>query len=222
MAVTDDSLRIAPFESPFTKPGTTTPSMAWPPARRFISTCLLASAMATGTLSVVSSADAEAMRAPIVESRTLSAFAPASTGEQAGPTVPELLQRLRRCSGLNWGEISRALNVSRRTVHNWLSGARIASVHLRHLAALERLIREQPLGSADETRLRLLRPSMNGRSLVDDFALTARPVRQLPISPFSVGDLLTPNVIEEETSASPVRRSSMRGGALRKGRPPGR
>jgi hypothetical protein len=113
-----------------------------------------------------------------------------------------------------------AVGVSRRTIHNWLSGARLADVHRTRLAELGRLVDAVAAGSADATRARLLKPGPNGRSPLDELALSARPVRRRPLSTLSVGELLGP--IDESgdvTTQQPPRRSSLRGGSLSTRRP---
>ena len=60
-----------------------------------------------------------------------------------------------------------------------------------------------------------MQPNANGRSILDDLALAARPARRYPLSGVSVGDLVTP--VDEMASVSlqrPQRRSSLQGGAL--------
>lgn len=202
----------------FTQPGTTIPGLSWPPpAKQFICRLLMAGA-AVGTLTVVTPADAAAMRDAAIDSRTLPA-APAPAVTDSSSAVPALLQRLRRVSGLNWGEVATAVGVSRRTIHNWLSGARVAGVHVARLAELDRLVDTTASASPDETRARLQQPGPHGRSLLEDLALTSRPERRRPLSVLSVGDILGPVDESADATLQSQRRSSLRGGSLPRRRP---
>jgi DNA-binding XRE family transcriptional regulator len=198
----------------FGPPGTSVPISSRPPVKQFIVIALMAGT-AMGTVAVMTPADAAAMQAAAIESRTLPAMPSAPPATEPSADVPALLQRMRRVSGLNWGEVATAVGVSRRTIHNWLSGARVAGVHLARLTELEHLINAVAAGSADDTRARLVRTGPHGRSLLDEMALNSRPARRRPISMLSAGDLLGP--VEEPTTLShepPSRPSSLRGGPL--------
>lgn len=198
--------------------GTTPPIVTLGP-RKFIASMLMAGCAATGTLAAVTPADAVALNTMIGQPSTLPAGPAWPTTAFNHAVVPAMLQRLRRMSGLNWGDLGRAVGVSRRTIHNWLGGARVAGVHLARLLEVSRIVDLVSTGSAESTRALLLQPAANGRSLVDDMALTARPARR-PISTVSAGDLITP--VDETESASPQRpqrRSSLRGGSLPRRRP---
>jgi DNA-binding XRE family transcriptional regulator len=195
--------------------GTTGPTLISGP-RKFIACVVVAGCAATGTLAAVTPADAVALNTIVAQPSTLpavSAAQPAAMFDQS--IVPGLLQRIRRTSGLTWGELGRAIGVSRRTIHNWLGGAHVAGIHLARLLEVSRVFDLFATGSAESTRTRLLRPSANGRSIVDDLALAARPARRRPLSSLSVGDLVTP--VNETASANPPRsqrRSGLRGGPL--------
>ncbi len=190
--------------------------------RKFIACVFMAGCAATSTLSTVTPADAIALSAITAQPGTLAAIPvqPAPPLDQRA--VPGMLQRLRRLSGLSWGEIAQAVGVSRRTIHNWLTGARVAAVHHARLLELGRVVNIVSAGSAESTRTALMQPSANGRSILDDLALAARPVRTRPLSSVSAGDLVTP--VDETASVSqqrPQRRSSLRGGPLPRRRPDG-
>lgn len=195
--------------------GTTTPTVIRGP-RKFLACVFMAGCAATSTLPAVTPADVLALNTMVAQPSTL----PAVTAAEPAPTfdqsvVPSMLQRLRRISGLSWGELGRAVGVSRRTIHNWLSGARVAGVHLTRLLEVSRVVDLVATGSVEATRTALLQPTANGRSIVDNLALAARPTRRRPLSSVSVGDLVTP--VDESASVSPPptqRRSSLRGGPL--------
>jgi transcriptional regulator with XRE-family HTH domain len=211
---------LAKHDELFSTPGTSAPNWPMPPVKQFIVVALMAGAAATSTLAVVTPADAAAMQAATIESRTLPAMPSAPPAVEPSAAVPALLQRLRRVSGLSWGEVAAAVGVSRRTIHNWLSGARVASVHLARLAELDRLVNAVAAGSAHDTRARLLQAGPHGRSLLEEMAFNSRPARRRPISTLSVGDLIGP--VEEPATVSheqPPRQSSLRGGPLSRRRP---
>lgn len=211
---------LAPDEL-FSKPGTTSSGLARPTGKQFICSLLMAGAAAS-TLTVVSPADALAMR-PFVEARTLPARPPAPPAAEPATSVTSLLTSLRRVSGLAWGEMAAALGVSRRTIHNWLGGARLAGHHLTRLMELEQTVNAAATGSADDTRARLMQRGPQGRSILEDLALAARPARRVPLSSVPVGEMLTPLEVESnggtEAAVGSQRRSSLRGGALQRRRP---
>jgi len=194
--------------------GTTTPPVIYG-TRKFITCAVMAGLAVSGTLPVVTPFDATAAHPVVVHPGTLPAFStfrPRLMNDQRA--VPGMLQRLRRVSGLNWGEVGRALGVSRRTVHNWLSGGRVAGVHFTRLLETIHVVDLVATGSAETTRAALLHPNRNGRSIIDELALTARPARR-PLASVSVGDMVTP--VDENVDVSiqdPQRPSSLRGGPL--------
>ena len=200
----------------------TTPPTVMRGRRKFIACVFMAGCAATSTLSTVTPADAIALNAITAQPSTLAAIPvqPAPPLDQRA--VPGMLQRLRHLSGLSWGEIAQAVGVSRRTIHNWLTGARVAAVHHARLLELGRVVDIVSTGSAESTRTALMQPNANGRSILDDLALAARPARTRPLSSVSVGDLVTP--VDETASVSqqrPQRCSSLRGGPLPRRRPDG-
>lgn len=198
--------------------GTTSPTVALRP-RKFIACMLMAGCAATGTLTAVTPADAVALSTRVAHPSTLTALPAQLTAVPDDAAVPAVLQRLRRMSGLSWGDLGRAVGVSRRTIHNWLGDARVAGVHLTRLFQLRRLVDRVSTGSPESTRALLLQPTANGRSIIDDLALSARPTRRLPLSSVSVGDLVTPTGVSESASPRPQRSSSLRGGSLPTRRP---
>jgi transcriptional regulator with XRE-family HTH domain len=206
----------------FHNPGTTSPGTSSRP-RKFIVGAIMAGCAATGTLSAVTPADAFALHTVVVNPGTLSPLStlrPRSPSEEQN-NVPRILQRLRLLSGLSWGEIGQITGVSRRTIHNWLNGDRVADVHFARLVEANRVVDLVTTGSAESTRAVLLQPTTNGRSIVDELALAARPMRRRSLASVSAGDLLTP--IDETVStrpAMPQRPSSLRGGSLPRRRLP--
>jgi hypothetical protein len=70
------------------------------------------------------------------------ALAPCQTtsGTKAAeaPSEAGALSELRRLSGLSWGQLARALGVTRRTLHFWASGKAICAIERRASAASPR------------------------------------------------------------------------------------
>ncbi len=216
MTVVQD-LPSAPLErdTPFSRAGTTVPDVTIGP-RKFIACVFMAGCAATGTLTAISPADAAALTTVATEPSTL----PAVPAQQSAPfgdqiAIPRLLERLRRTSGLSWGDIARAIGVSRRTIHNWLGGARVAGVHLGRLLELNRVVELLSTGVSERTRTVLLQPGAHGRSIIDELATMARPARRIPLSTVSVGDQIGPTSDEADVPPTrDLRRSSLRGGVM--------
>jgi len=192
------------------------------PGRCFVVAGLIAGASVFGTLPVPTPADAEALRAAVSTTRFTPGTRPGATATVDGRGVPNLLHPLRQSAQLNWGDVADALGVSRRTIHNWLSGAQVAGTHLSRLLELKSLVDEAGSGGAATTRIRLTEPGPHGRSLLDDFALASRPQRKVPLSTVSAADLLglndsdAPAPIEMQ---APTRRSSLKGQPVSRRRP---
>lgn len=207
----------------FGRPGTSAPVGPAATGRRFIVATLLAGATVFGTISTATPADADALRAAAAAPRTVPAVPPQTPATMVDSrSVPNLLRRLRDRADLNWGDVAQALGVSRRTVHNWLTGGQIAATHLSRLLELESLVDAADAGDSVTTRVHLTTPGPQGRSLLADFALGSRPVRNVPLSTVSAADLLepeTPGGNATEAVAGPTRRSSLRGGSLPRRRP---
>lgn len=185
--------------------------------RRFMTAGAIAGTIVIGTLGVITPADAAALQAPIVESQTLPGVMAPSPNVPDGLDVPTLLERLRKVSGLSWGEMAYALGVSRRTIHNWLSGSRVASAHLSRLAKVEAIISGSGGGPAESTRAILVHPRVDGSSILDDLAFEHRR-RSRSLSTVSVGDLI--GTADEPVAGRTVetrRSSSVRGGTLPRG-----
>jgi hypothetical protein len=92
-----------------------------------------------------------------------------------GPAVfvPEsnatLLERVHELSGLTWEQIARMFNVSRRSVHMWLSGCRMSAANREALVALDLTVRSLPGRTAEDRRRQLLFESTaTGRSVYNE------------------------------------------------------
>jgi len=207
-------VNAAPREDIFTAAGTTVPDTRGRP-NKFLATVLMAGLAASGTVAAgAAGADAAAFAPVVQQPSTLSGLPAHSPIVVDVALVEEVLQRVRRTSGLSWGDVARAMGVSRRTIHNWLNGARIAGVHLDRLLDLDRIVRiAGSVGRPDDVRARLLLPGPHGRSIVDEMALAARPARRIPLASTSIGDQLAP-IADEPTIVRPPRRSGLVGGSV--------
>src|SRR5829696_2684148 len=151
-----------------TASGTSVPTARRQPGRHFVVAGLIAGASVFGTLPVPTPVDAEALRAAVSTTRSVPGERPPGAPTSIdGRGVPNLLHRLRQSAQLNWGDVAHALGVSRRTIHNWLSGAQVASTHLTRLVELKSLVDEAGSGDPSTTRIRLTEPGPHGRSLLD-------------------------------------------------------
>jgi hypothetical protein len=197
-------------------PGTPLPGSSIPPARRYLVAGLLIGATVFGTLSVAEPVDTNALRATFSMDRTVPVIPPMTADPTDRQSIEGLLQHLRGGAKLNWGEVADAMAVSRRTIHNWLSGARVSAGHLSRLVELAALVDANNVGDPDATRVRLSQAGPHGRNLLEDFALGSRPTRRVPLSTVSVGDLIESDAPDSAASQAqlPTRRTSLRGGPI--------
>lgn len=73
------------------------------------------------------------------------------------------LRRIQEHTGMSWGEIASALNVSRRTVHNWLAAGRVNGENARRISGLYRAVAQELIGVPRESaREHLLVPGDDG------------------------------------------------------------
>jgi DNA-binding transcriptional regulator YiaG len=183
-------------------------------ARKFL---IVTTACATmSTFGVVSQADAT----DLVRQQPTARTVPVGSAIPKSNTPPALLLRIRRRAELTWGEVAHALGVTRRTVHLWLTGAKIAAVHQSALESLDRLVQETPGHNVEERRARLVELGPSGRSLLDDLALASRQTRRVSLSSVSVAAQLGP--VTDLTAGdvvAPARKSSLRGKAVPKRKP---
>jgi hypothetical protein len=192
------------------------------PVRSYFVVGLLSGAAGFGTVAVTTQPSAAAMHADTVVERTLPTLPPDVSNPIEGRSVATRLQRLRSRTDLSWGDVARAIAVSRRTIHNWLSGAQIAPSHLARLGDLETLVDYCDRGRPAITRDVLTRAGPYGRNALDEFAIGSRPSRRVPLSPVSAGDLLSPDEPGPDADTAPeklARPSSLRGGPIRTRQP---
>jgi len=74
------------------------------------------------------------------------------------------IRRIHQASGLTLDEIGQLIGVSRRTVHNWLQGARISSNNVKNLSLVASLLEKEDKGDPAKTRAYLLTPRLGGIS----------------------------------------------------------
>lgn len=67
-----------------------------------------------------------------------------------------LVKKIHDESGLTWDQLSKALGVSRRSVHLWASGGRINGRHMELLSELARMVRNAPVTTPAAVRSWLL------------------------------------------------------------------
>lgn len=118
---------------------------------------------------------------PEVSNRTYSGILPTLTVELSELVEPrtgyrlvtdegnrsfaDLLRRVQQHSQLDWGQIARALGVSRRTVHNWLSGTRVSGINAQRISAFyNALTRELANVERGDARAFLLAVPAEGES----------------------------------------------------------
>lgn len=201
--------------SVFGQPGTRTPAAVVPStAKNFVVAGLLAGSVIGGTLTAVTPADAAALNLAAARARTLPA-GPVRLEPALAQPVAEKLRRLRQVSGLSWGEIAAAVGVSRRAVHHWLSGSRMAGAHLTRVLALEGVVALHQGSDPQETREHLLRPSVAGRSVLDDSRLQLHTRRPSLRPSGSVSELLGPDEPAAEPAVGTATRpSELAGGGI--------
>jgi hypothetical protein len=94
-------------------------------------------------------------------------------------SLADLMAEIKRRSGLTWEELGGIFSVSRKTVHNWASGAAIKEVHLEKVRQL--LDRVRALGD--------MRPFQLRRLLLEDAGVADRvAVRATDAGPILFAD----------------------------------
>ena len=82
---------------------------------------------------------------------------------QHGASVAEL----RRLSGLTWDQLAGLMDVSRRSLHHWVSGKPASAEHQTRLQRLLGTLRRLDRGDSSQNRTLLLTPDHTGRLLLD-------------------------------------------------------
>jgi DNA-binding transcriptional regulator YiaG len=91
----------------------------------------------------------------------------AEVESQTNEVTRKAIAELRRLSGLTWDQLARLFNVSRRSVHLWVSGKPMNAPNEERLHKVLALLQEVDRGSADENRRLLLTPIDSGESPLD-------------------------------------------------------
>jgi len=103
------------------------------------------------------------------------------------------LQRLHQHTGLDWGQIARTLGVTRRTVHNWLTGTRVNGVNAGRIAYLYKAtLQEIGTRTPDEARAYLLSPGVVGVTPLSRITKALRADHAQSASAMGAVDLLRP------------------------------
>lgn len=121
-------------------------------------------------------------------SNPLTAKTGCITGEDL-PDSAELVKELKELSGLTIDQIGRIFGVSRRSVHNWMKGSRMSSPNEERLAELLAQVRDLP-SDTPEGRRRILLSSKNGRSLLNQWVLSAPQGEVIKVKAFTPKELL--------------------------------
>jgi DNA-binding transcriptional regulator YiaG len=85
-------------------------------------------------------------------------------------SAPAMIAELRRLTGLTWEQLARLFNVSRRSVHFWASGSKMADANRAHLDSVLDTVRLIDRGSMTENRAALLTTGHDGATLLDQLA----------------------------------------------------
>lgn len=108
---------------------------------------------------------------------------------EAARTPTELITDLRLLSGLTTDQVGRLLGVSRRSVHNWLSGSSMASQHAERVSAILAIV--NALEGTPEQRRAALLDSSKGQSLFHKLLQQLKPDAALQVAAVSVGERIT-------------------------------
>lgn len=77
------------------------------------------------------------------------------------------IQEVKRLTGFNWAEISKLINVDRRSIYNWLQGGLIRDRNTKRIAMTLSAIRFIDEGSAEDNKKKLLETSDRSYSLYE-------------------------------------------------------
>jgi transcriptional regulator with XRE-family HTH domain len=99
---------------------------------------------------------------------------------QVSRAPSELIADLRMLSGLTTDQVGRLLGVSRRSVHNWLSGGAMAIQHAERVSEILALVNAL-VGQTPEQRRAALLDSSQGQSLFHQLLGQLKPDAQLQV-----------------------------------------
>ncbi|MGW2464207.1 hypothetical protein ACWC2M_35265 [Streptomyces sp. NPDC001761] len=131
--------------------------------------------MATSTFVGTSAANAAALteQTTVPITSDLSAVDPVESTDTPNVELPlesaALVKTIHDESGLTWEQLSRALNVSRRSVHLWASGGRVNARHSEMIMHLAQLVRSAPVREPALVRAWLYASEPGARSPMEEF-----------------------------------------------------
>ena len=83
------------------------------------------------------------------------------------PSTKSALQDIKSNTGLTWQQVTRIFKVSARSLHLWMDGNAMDSVHQERLYRVLALVRQLPFSKPFQNRAFLLLPHTDGRSPID-------------------------------------------------------
>jgi hypothetical protein len=146
-----------------------------PRSRLWVAGFLCAATMATSTFvgsSIANAASlAEQTTAPITSD--FGSADPVESTDMRKADLPlesaDLVKMIHDESGLTWEQLSKAFNVSRRSVHLWASGGRINARHSEMIMRLAQLVRSAPVREPSLVRTWLYASEPGSRSPMEEF-----------------------------------------------------
>lgn len=88
-------------------------------------------------------------------------------GQFANQTPAELVNELRRVSGLTWAQVAEVFGVSKRAPYHWASGETVSAENHERLGQVMAVLRFIDKGSAEENRNLLLGHTRLGQTYLD-------------------------------------------------------
>lgn len=156
---------------------------AAPRPHLWVAGLVCAATMATSTFVGVSIANAAALteQTTVPAASDFGTAEPADSTEEGKADLPlgsaDLVQMLHDESGLTWEQLSKALSVSRRSVHLWASGGRVNARHGEMIMRLAQLVRSAPVRQPSLVRAWLYASEPGARSPMEEFREQYRKAR---------------------------------------------
>ena len=109
----------------------------------------------TGTVSLQSQASHDSLRLSVRVQESIGR--PSAHGsKEPGHLSAQLIKELRTVTDFTWDQLSKLLGVSRRSVHLWAAGGRMAAVNEEAVARLLKEVAALPTADLAERRVQLL------------------------------------------------------------------
>jgi DNA-binding transcriptional regulator YiaG len=83
------------------------------------------------------------------------------------PSAMSALQEIKSTTGLTWQQFSRVFKVSQRSLHLWMDGEALDSIHQERLYRVLTTIRRLPFSESFQNRIFLLSPQADGTIPLD-------------------------------------------------------